>query len=523
MDADLCLVLPAYDEEQRLPVALERLARFSSESGLAVEVIVADDGSRDATVAVAEQWTASNPSDTFQVRVIGIRHRGKGAAVRAGLKGAHAPVVGYSDVDLSAGTDSLTDMYREIKDGADMAIASRGMAESILDVRQPWYRERAGRIYNVLLRRLLDIPFRDTQCGLKLFRSEVAAQVLRHQRLDGFAFDAELVVLAARLGYDVKEVPVRWSHAEGSKVSMVRDSVAMSRDIFRIARRLRSGQIHALGIPTADALDVMASSEANHWWYVAKRLVITQAWPRSDPASPDPASPVGSPVGRCLDVGCGGGAVLNQAHALMPAFGVDLSARALQHGRAIGLSTLVQAEAGALPFATGSFSVALALDVLEHHPHPDQLLAEIRRVLAPDGTLIVTVPAFQWMWSYADHVLGHYRRYTSPQLAAELVDGRFTVERLTYFHSWLLPVAWTFRKVRALVGSTESADDFAVPALVNRVLLWVSRVELRVLARRNVPFGLSVLAVARPSVDTGSPSANGAAAVRRATAAPATL
>jgi dolichyl-phosphate beta-glucosyltransferase len=250
MDADISLVLPAYDEEQRLPGALDRLALFASESGVAVEVIVADDGSRDGTVAVAEQWMAAHPSDTFEVRVIGIRHRGKGAAVRAGLKGAQAPVVGYSDVDLSAGTDALADMYREIKDGADMAIASRGMAESILEVRQPWYRERAGRIYNVILRRLLDIPYRDTQCGLKLFRSEVAAQVLRHQRLDGFAFDAELVVLAARLGFDVKEVPVRWSHAEGSKVSMVRDSVAMSRDIFRIARRLRTGQLHALGIPT---------------------------------------------------------------------------------------------------------------------------------------------------------------------------------------------------------------------------------------------------------------------------------
>lgn len=143
--------------------------------------------------------------------------------------------------------------------------------------------------------------------------------------------------------------------------------------------------------------------------------------------------------------------------------------------------------------------MALALDVLEHHPHPDQMLAEIRRVLAPDGTLIVTVPAFQWMWSYADHVLGHYRRYTMPELSAELVDGHFSVERLTYFHSWLLPLAWTFRKLRGVVGSTESADDFAVPALVNRMLLRVSELELKVLARRDLPFGLSVLAVATPS------------------------
>ena len=479
-------MLPAYDEERRLPGALERLALFSAESGLAMDVIVADDGSRDATAAVAEEWRRAHPSETFQVRVISIRHRGKGAAVRAGLAAAYSPVVGYSDVDLSAGVDALLDMYREIKDGADVAIASRGLPESVLDVRQPWYRERAGRIYNWMLRSMLDVSFRDTQCGLKLFRLEAARKVLLHQRLDGFAFDAEMVVLAIRLGFEVKEVPVRWSHVEGSKVSMVRDSMAMSRDIVRVARRLRRGEVHALGVPTTDALDVMASSEANHWWYVAKRRVITQAWPST-------------PGIRCLDVGCGGGAVLSLADTIMPAFGVDLSARALQHGQAIGLSTLVRAEGGALPFATGSFSVALALDVLEHHPHPDQMLAEIRRVLAPDGTLIVTVPAFQWMWSYADHVLGHYRRYTMPELSAELVDGHFSVERLTYFHSWLLPLAWTFRKLRGVVGSTESADDFAVPALVNRMLLRVSELELKVLARRDLPFGLSVLAVATPS------------------------
>ena len=146
-----------------------------------------------------------------------------------------------------------------------------------------------------------------------------------------------------------------------------------------------------------------------------------------------------------------------------------------------------------------SFSVAFALDVLEHHPRPEQLVREIGRVLTDRGLLVVTVPAFQWMWSYADHVLGHYRRYTKQHLVRELEEAGFEVARVTYVHSWLLPAAWTFRKVRGRVGRGDTADDFALPGPLNRVLLGVSGIELRLLSSANLPFGLSVLALARPA------------------------
>jgi SAM-dependent methyltransferase len=233
-------------------------------------------------------------------------------------------------------------------------------------------------------------------------------------------------------------------------------------------------------------MDRMTTGEMGHWWYVAKRRLIASYWPSV------------APTARCLDVGCGGGAVLLEAGRFVQAFGVDLSPQALHHGQGEGLSRLARADASALPFETGSFSIAAALDVLEHHPHPERLLEEVRRVLTPRGTLIVTVPAFQWMWSYADHVLGHYRRYTRRMLAAELEGAGFEIERISYFHSWLLPVAWTFRKLRALTGRTESADDFPVPAPVNRTLLAVCRLELWLMSRYDLPFGLSVFAVARP-------------------------
>ncbi len=486
-DADLSLCVPTYDESQRLPIALGRLADFAATSGLSLEVVVADDGSSDDTVAIARRWAAEHNGSDMTVRVVTIAHRGKGAAVRAGLREARAPIVGYCDVDLSAGPEAVEALYRAVKDGADVAIASRGLAESVLEVHQPWIRELGGRCFNAFLRRSTGIGFRDTQCGLKLFRAQAAGEIFRHQRLDGFAFDAELVVLAVRLGFDVKELPVRWSHDPASKVSMVRDSMAMSRDIVRIVRRLRRGKVHTLGIPDPAAMDRMTTGEVGHWWYVAKRRLLARYWP----SLPSTA--------RCLDVGCGGGAVLLEAGRSVYAFGVDLSPQALHHGQGEGLSRLARADASALPFDTGSFSIATALDVLEHHPHPERLLDEVHRILTEQGVLIVTVPAFQWMWSYADHVLGHYRRYTRRQLAAELEGAGFRIEHLSYFHSWLLPVAWLFRKLRAFTGRTESADDFPVPGLLNRFLLGVCRVELWILSRHDLPFGLSLFAVARPA------------------------
>ncbi|MGH2706061.1 MAG: glycosyltransferase [Actinomycetota bacterium] len=492
MEPHLSLVLPAYNEEARLPAALERLAGFAVHSGLRLEIVVADDGSTDATPDVAREWMAG-PGDGIAVRLVQISHRGKGAAVRAGIRRAAAPVVGYCDVDLSAGPDALSRLYDEMANGADVAISSRGLPESVLEVRQPWYRERGGRLFNLLLRKLARIEFRDTQCGLKLFRREVAREMFRYQRLDGFAFDAELIVLAVRLGFDVREVPIRWAHDAGSKLSVPREALRMSRDIVTIVRRLGRGKVHELGVPSPAAIAMMASAEERHWWHVAKRRMVKAAIDGRRPAGP------------CLDVGCGAGGVLAEVSASVPVVGVDLSTDALAFARARGITGLVRGEAGALPFASGSFSAALALDVIEHHPRPEELLREIRRVLADDGILIVTVPAFQWMWSYADHVLGHYRRYTRRQLAAELEATGFAPERVTYFHSWLLPLAWLFRKIRPLVGRSETADDFPVPAPLNRLLSAVCAMEMRWLAHRDLPFGLSVLAVAPPArVPSGS-------------------
>ena len=157
-----------------------------------------------------------------------------------------------------------------------------------------------------------------------------------------------------------------------------------------------------------------------------------------------------------------------------------------------------------MALAPESFSTVLALDVIEHHAQPEALLREIDRVLVTGGRVVVTVPAFQSMWSYADDVLGHYRRYTKRQLVDELTSAGFVVRRASYFHSWLLPVAWFFRTVRTMLGRTGGADDFEVPAALNRVLLAVCSLERRYFERHDLPFGLSVIAVGEKTRRSGS-------------------
>lgn len=190
---------------------------------------------------------------------------------------------------------------------------------------------------------------------------------------------------------------------------------------------------------------------------------------------------------------------------MMPAFGIDLSPQSVGFAGARGLTTVMQAEASALPFSEDSFGTVLALDVVQHHPWPENLLRQVHHVLRKDGVLMVTVPAFQWMWSQRDHILGHYRRYTKPQIRAELEHADFEVLRTTYFHSWLLPLAWVFRKALTVVGRGDRADDNWLPDPLNRLFGGFATVERRSLRRRDLPFGLSLLVIARrPASRDGS-------------------
>ncbi len=231
----LSVVIPAYNEEARLPHTLRRVAEYLDGRGGENEILVVNDGSCDGTAKVAVDFAAR---ETFS-RVTLLENpgnRGKGYSVRHGMLQAQGDWVLFSDADLSAPIEECEKLLAATGAGYEVAIGSRALDRSLIGVHQSVFRENAGRVFNLLMRVLTGLPFQDTQCGFKLFSRRAAQDVFRRQRLERFGFDVEVLYLARKLGFSAVEVPVRWNHSEGTKVSMVGDSLEMFLDLWRVRR-----------------------------------------------------------------------------------------------------------------------------------------------------------------------------------------------------------------------------------------------------------------------------------------------
>jgi glycosyltransferase involved in cell wall biosynthesis len=227
---ELSIVVPAFNEAARLGPTLDGIAAWCAEHRPGAEVIVADDGSTDATVAIAR---AAGPA--IRVLELGV-NRGKGAAVRAGMLAATGRRVLFSDADLATPIEELPKLEAALAAGADIAIASRALPGSDIRTRQHPLREMMGRGFNVMVRALVLGGIKDTQCGFKLFTRAAAHDLFGQATVDGFAFDVEVLWLA-RNRYRVAEVPVVWHHVEESKVSPGTDAARMFADIVRLRLR----------------------------------------------------------------------------------------------------------------------------------------------------------------------------------------------------------------------------------------------------------------------------------------------
>ncbi|MGH9487389.1 MAG: dolichyl-phosphate beta-glucosyltransferase [Terriglobales bacterium] len=232
--ADLSVVIPAYNEARRLPATLNTLSAYFAGQNRAVEVIVVDDGSSDGTGEL--ELPRSRPGGVRWIQLRNQHNRGKGFSVRRGMLAASGERRLFTDADLSAPIEELEKLERALDGGADIAIGSRCRRE-LIRAHQPRLREHAGRVFNCMVRLGLGLPFRDTQCGFKLFRHAAAASVFPRQLSEGWGFDPELLFLARRMGFRIEEVPVVWSHAEGAKIHMLGDSLRMAGDILAIRRR----------------------------------------------------------------------------------------------------------------------------------------------------------------------------------------------------------------------------------------------------------------------------------------------
>jgi glycosyltransferase involved in cell wall biosynthesis len=212
----LSIVIPAYNEERRLPATLDGISRYLKRGGWDFsEILVVDDGSRDGTVRVAEDFAARAP-----LRVLrNPGNRGKGYSVRHGMLEAKGDWALFTDADLSTPIDELETLWSAAREsGAQVAMGSRALDRSLIGVHQPLLRESAGKLFNVAVRLIAGLPFRDTQCGFKLFETRAAREIFRRQRLYRFGFDVEVVFIARQLGYSVIEVPVKWNDVAGTKV-----------------------------------------------------------------------------------------------------------------------------------------------------------------------------------------------------------------------------------------------------------------------------------------------------------------
>jgi len=231
--AGTSVVVPAFNEAQRIGPTLERILAYFERRSPPAEIVVVDDGSSDGTAEVAARFT---PRGVRLVRLP--RNRGKGAALRAGVAATSGDAVLLTDADLSTPIEELERLEAALAD-AELVLGSRAVAGSRITRRQPWHREWMGRSFNRLIRTLGVTSLHDTQCGFKLLRGDVARRLFAELTVDRFAYDVELVWLARRRGFRVVEIGVAWHDSPASKVHPVRDAASMLIDVLRFRFRHR--------------------------------------------------------------------------------------------------------------------------------------------------------------------------------------------------------------------------------------------------------------------------------------------
>ncbi len=232
----LSIIIPAYNETDRLPPSLEKVQAFIEQQPYETEVIVVENGSTDDTYAVALAFTKKMPA----LRVIREEKSGKGLAVRSGMLAARGQVRIFCDADFSMPVDEINKFLPPQLNTMEVAIASRELPQSIR-IDEPEYRHWIGRIFNTMVRWSILPGLHDTQCGFKAFSAEVAEQVFLLQTLPGWSFDAEVLVIARELGYQIKEIPITWFYKPGTRLNIIQDSIKMAVDLWKIRRNARRG------------------------------------------------------------------------------------------------------------------------------------------------------------------------------------------------------------------------------------------------------------------------------------------
>jgi glycosyltransferase involved in cell wall biosynthesis len=232
----LSIIIPAYNEENRLPGTLEQMIRFFEKQSFTFEIVIIENGSVDGTFQVAQEFAQKHKT----VRVIQNDQRGKGRAIQRGIKETQGEYLFMCDADLSMPIEEITKFIPPQLSKVDIVIGSRE-APGAVRYNEPPYRHITGRVFNALIRWLVLPDLQDTQCGFKCIRADIARDIFPYQTLTGWAFDVELLYIARHHGYQIVEVPIHWYFNADSKISVVRDSLRMFLDLLLIRRNARRG------------------------------------------------------------------------------------------------------------------------------------------------------------------------------------------------------------------------------------------------------------------------------------------
>ena len=225
------IVIPAYNEAARIGATLEKVLAYVHTQHWDAEVLVVNDGSRDNTAEIVRAFAAK---DTALRLLDNPGNRGKGYSVRHGMLNARGHIVLFSDADLSSPIEEAPKLFQALDTGADVAIGSRWLRTETQTQRQPLYRQVFGRVFNLLLRLTLGLHFADTQCGFKAFKQSAAQAIFPHQKIERWGFDPEILFLAKKFGFDVKEVPVLWGHSGGTRIHPLKDGSRMFFEMLHI-------------------------------------------------------------------------------------------------------------------------------------------------------------------------------------------------------------------------------------------------------------------------------------------------
>ena len=258
-DLRYSIIIPAYNESERLAVSLPKVIDHLDRQGLAAEVVVVNDGSTDDTAEAVRGFARLHP----EVRLVeNPGNRGKGYSVRHGMLEATGDVLLFTDADLSSPITEAGKLFEAIEGGADVAIGSRWLRAELQTERQPWHRQLYGRLFNLALRITLGLNYRDTQCGFKAFTRAAAHTIFPRQRVERWGFDPELLFLARKFNLRVVEVPVAWAHDHRSKISPLRDGIKMGLEMLSVRWNDIQGLYKKPAIIPAETLAVAESPVA---------------------------------------------------------------------------------------------------------------------------------------------------------------------------------------------------------------------------------------------------------------------